>query len=94
VNFVVSSAEELATAQAAEAVAAWCVRLVQKRDLPVAVLGPAPCPLARLKDRWRWHVMLKGPSRAIGQVVRYAARRLPKFRRVRVTIDRDPVTLL
>ncbi len=94
VNLVVSSAEELATAEAAEAVAAWCVRLVQKRDLPVAVLGPAPCPLARLKDRWRWHVMLKGPSRAIGQVVRYAARRLPKFRQVRVTIDRDPVTLL
>jgi primosomal protein N' (replication factor Y) len=58
------------------------------------VLGPAPCPLARLKDRWRWHVMLKGPSRAIGQVVRYAARRLPKFRHVRVVIDRDPVTLL
>ena len=94
VNLVVSSAEELATAEAAEAVAAWCVRLVQKRDLPVVVLGPAPCPLARLKDRWRWHVMLKGPSRAIGQVVRYAARRLPKFRQVRVTIDRDPVTLL
>jgi len=94
VNLVVSSAEELATAEAAEAVAAWCVRLVQQRELPIAVLGPAPCPLARLKDRWRWHVMLKGPSRAIGQVVRYAARRLPKSRQVRVTIDRDPVTLL
>jgi len=94
VNLVVSSAEELATAEAAETVAAWCVRLVQKRELPVVVLGPAPCPLARLKDRWRWHVMLKGPSRAIGQMVRYAARRLPKFRQVRVTIDRDPVTLL
>jgi primosomal protein N' (replication factor Y) len=94
VNLVVSSAEEVATADAAEAVAAWCVRLVQARDLPVVVLGPAPCPLARLKDRWRWHVMLKGPSRAIGQVVRYAARRLPKPGKVRVVIDRDPVTLL
>ncbi|MBP2649133.1 MAG: hypothetical protein H6Q77_2757, partial [Gemmatimonadetes bacterium] len=75
-------------------VAAWCTRLVEGRTLPVVVLGPAPCPLARLKDRWRWHVMLKGPSRALGQVVRYAARRLPKFRQVRVVIDRDPVTLL
>ena len=94
VNIIVSSPDELGTAGAAEAVAAWCVRLVQSRDLPVAVLGPAPCPLARLKDRWRWHVMLKGPSRAIGQVVRYAARRLPKAHQVRVVLDRDPVTLL
>ena len=94
VNLLVSSADEVATADAAEAVAAWCTRLVEGRTLPVTILGPAPCPLARLKDRWRWHVMLKGPSRAVGQVVRYAARRLPRFPRVRVVIDRDPVTLL
>ena len=94
VNLIISSVDEVTTADAAEGVAAWCTRLVEGRGLPVMVLGPAPCPLARLKDRWRWHVMLKGPSRAIGQVVRYAARRLPKFRQVRVVIDRDPVTLL
>jgi primosomal protein N' (replication factor Y) len=94
VNFVVSSVEELGTADAAAELAAWCAALVARRDLPVSVLGPAPCPLARLKDRWRWHVMLKGPSRAIGQVVRYAARRLPKLGPARVVIDRDPVTLL
>ncbi len=94
VNLVVSSAVEIAAADAAERVAAWCARLVEARKLPVVVLGPAPCPLARLKDRWRWHLMLKGPPRAIGEVVRYAARRLPKVRQVRVVIDRDPVTLL
>lgn len=93
VNLVISATEELVAADAAEAVAAWCTRLVEGRALPVAILGPAPCPLARLKDRWRWHVMLKGPSRAIGQVVRYAARRLPRSQ-ARVVIDRDPVTLL
>jgi primosomal protein N' (replication factor Y) len=25
------------------------------------VLGPAPCERSRLRDRWRWHVMLKSP---------------------------------
>ena len=40
------------------------------------LLGPAPCPLARIKDRWRWHVLLKGPSEALGRIVRYAATRL------------------
>ncbi len=94
VNLLVSSADELATADAADVIAAWCTRLVEGRGLPLTILGPAPCPLARLKERWRWHVMLKGPPRAVGQLVRYAARRLPRFRQVRVVIDRDPVSLL
>ena len=94
VNLLVSSPDELRTAETAEEVARWCTRLVERQGLPIVVLGPAPCPLARLKDRWRWHVMLKGPGRAIGQVVRYAARRLPKPRGTRVVIDRDPVSLL
>ena len=58
------------------------------------VLGPAPCPLARIKDRWRWHVLLKGRRQVLGRVVRYAARRLPRGDGVRVAIDRDPVSLL
>ena len=60
----------------------------------MTLLGPAPCPLARIKDRWRWHVLLKGPSEALGRIVRYAARRLPRGGDVRVVIDRDPVALL
>ena len=62
--------------------------------LPLTVLGPAPCPLVRIKDRWRWHVLLKGPSESLGRVVRYAARRLKREGKTRVVIDRDPVSLL
>jgi primosomal protein N' (replication factor Y) len=58
------------------------------------LLGPAPAPLARLKERWRWHVVLKGAPRALGRLVRYASRRLPRPSGTRVVIDRDPVTLL
>jgi primosomal protein N' (replication factor Y) len=71
------------------------VKLVAARRLTLAVLGPAPCPLARLKERWRWHVVLKGPQREVGGFVRYAARRLPKLSgEVRAVVDRDPVSLL
>jgi primosomal protein N' (replication factor Y) (superfamily II helicase) len=28
----------------------------------VSVLGPSPAPLARLKDAYRWHVLVKGPA--------------------------------
>ena len=94
-NVLVSGPEEVAVADAAGRVAEWCATLVAAKGLTLAVLGPAPCPLARLKERWRWHVVLKGPQREVGAFVRYASRRLPKLpAEVRAVVDRDPVSLL
>ena len=94
VNLLVSGEEETAVADAAAAVARWCTALVAQQNLVVDVLGPAPCPLTRIKDRWRWHVVLRGEGESLGRIVRYAANRLPQPTGVRVTIDRDPVSLL
>jgi primosomal protein N' (replication factor Y) len=94
VNLIVSGEGEADTANRAAEVADWCNALVSRHGLPVTVLGPAPCPLARIKDRWRWHVLLKGSSKVLGRIVRYAARRLPRVGKTRVVIDRDPMSLL
>ena len=57
----------------------------------LTVLGPAPCPLARLEGRWRWHVLVKAAEpRVLGRVVR-AWRAVG---RSGVSVDRDPVSLL
>ena len=93
-NLVVSGPDEAAVGRRAAQVADWCAALVARYTLPLEVLGPAPCPLARIKERWRWHVLLKGPSRTVGRVVRYGARRLTRAGDVRVVIDRDPVSVL
>ncbi|MGH7569547.1 MAG: hypothetical protein ACREL9_11400 [Gemmatimonadales bacterium] len=54
------------------------------------MLGPAPCPIARLKGRWRWHVLVKAVEpRALGRVVRAW-----RARGRGVMVDRDPVNLL
>jgi len=74
--------------------AEWAAALADRHGLALTVLGPAPCPLARIKGRWRWHVALKGDGGVLGRVVRYATTRLPGDRETRVTIDRDPVSLL
>jgi len=94
VNLLVSGLEEPAVSLRAAGLADWCSGLVRRHGLPISVLGPAPCPLVRIKDRWRWHVLLKGPSQSLGRVVRYAARRLGRDGATRVVIDRDPVSLL
>jgi len=63
----------------------------------VVVLGPAPQPLARLRDRHRWHVLLKS---ADGRVVRaLAAELLARAEEgakggLRVMADVDPIEVL
>ena len=94
VNLLLSGPEEGEVGRRAAEVADWCSVLIDRYKLPITVLGPAPCPLVRLKDRWRWHVLLKGPSESLGRVVRYAARRLRREGSTRIAIDRDPVSLL
>jgi len=94
VNLIYSGSDEREVGRRAAGLADWCSALIARHELPIDVLGPAPCPLVRIKDRWRWHVLLKGPSSALGRVVRYAARRLKREGKARLVIDRDPVSLL
>ncbi|MFN8652751.1 MAG: primosomal protein N' [Gemmatimonadales bacterium] len=95
VNLVVSGEQDITVAEVAGSVAAWCRALIEKQQLDVAVLGPAPCAIGRIKNRWRWHVVLRGESEPLGRIVRYAAGdRLPGASGVRVVMDRDPGSLL
>ncbi len=85
VRFVISHEDNARAAELAEKVASWLRRAVP------SVLGPAPCPLMRLKGKWRWHVLAKSAEpRVLGRVVR--AWRAKPHRDV--TVDRDPVSLL
>ncbi len=95
VHVVLSGTNAASVHRRAAALADWCERIVARADLPILVLGPAPCPIERIKDRWRFHLVLKGPSDALGRWVRTVAPRLGGNRGgVRITIDRDPMGLL
>ncbi|MEO8293940.1 MAG: primosomal protein N', partial [Gemmatimonadota bacterium] len=93
-NVIVSGENEVTVTAEAVRVADWLAELIDRFTLPVVVLGPAPCPLARIKQRWRWHLVLKGAAEEIGKVVRYASGRITSAGETRVVIDRDPVSLL
>ncbi len=63
----------------------------------VDVQGPAPAPLARLRGRYRFRVQLRGADRARLRLVLAALARLRDElhdRRVRVTLDVDPVQMM
>ncbi|MCL6559286.1 MAG: primosomal protein N' [Firmicutes bacterium] len=61
-----------------------------------AVLGPAPCPLVKLKGVYRWHIILKGKH---GETVRSICREVMQHFKsrpsgVRIAVDVDPQSLL
>nr|MBP8274682.1 primosomal protein N' [Acidobacteriota bacterium] len=58
------------------------------------VLGPAPAPIARIKDEYRVQLFLKGRQRhGMRTAVLAALNERPEIRR-RVTVDVDPITVL
>jgi len=62
---------------------------------PVHLLGPAACPLSRLKNRYRWHMVLRTPNRAnIHAVINHAFRTLSVGDRNCLSVDIDPLTML
>jgi len=71
--------------------------LTRLPDDEVKLVGPARCPIERIKNRWRWHLMLKSahPAR-LTRVARWIAQKAPVPSRgeLRVVVDRDPVSLL
>jgi primosomal protein N' (replication factor Y) len=97
-NVVLSGTQEDATARLATRAAAWLHKLLTARATPgVTVIGPAPCPVERVKQRWRWHVLIKAERpQELGRVAQYLVERfeIPKQFGLRMTVDRDPVALL
>ncbi len=76
---------ELAAALTGSAPASW------------EVLGPVPAPLSRIKDRYRWHVLVKAPEGAdVPSVVRdaLAATHRSSSSSSTLAIDIDPVDLM
>lgn len=95
-NVVVSGRDEVAVADAALELATWTRALVEDRGLALDVVGPAPCPIDRVRERWRWHFLLKGDGPTeLGSALRYLATRRGQLPgKMRLEIDRDPEALL
>ncbi len=104
-NIVLSGRDQTMVADAAIAAADWIRKLVVRRKLEgVTLVGPAPCPIDRIKDRWRWHMAIKTERAALlTQLVQYIVQRCPVARHpggrsreadIRLVVDRDPVSLL
>jgi primosomal protein N' (replication factor Y) (superfamily II helicase) len=97
-NIVFSGTSEEATAELALAATTWLQALLRRRPVEgITLVGPAPAPVERIKNRWRWHLLVKAEHPAgLTRVGRYFMERfeVPATAELRVAFDRDPVALL
>jgi primosomal protein N' (replication factor Y) len=96
-NIVVSGLDEAAVAQFAVDVHEWLTKADLKFGLGLTLLGPAPCPIDRIKTRWRWHTVIKSEQPApLTRILRGLMKgmEIPSPYELRLVVDRDPVSLL
>ena len=61
----------------------------------IEILGPAPAPIEKLRNRYRWQLLLKGKQSALLlELAKRAREELPRSRSVRLHIDVDPYNML
>jgi primosomal protein N' (replication factor Y) len=96
-NLVLSGPRAERVAATASRVADWTRDFIDTNTpRAVTLLGPAPCPIDRLRTRWRWHFLLKAESASsLGTVLRGIATQAGQLAgSLRLEIDRDPEALL
>jgi len=72
-----------------------CARM--KLDGSVRLLGPAPAPMEKVRNRYRWQLLIKAPdARAMSAFLKQAHPAIRAFERqgLRIAIDVDPINLL
>ena len=61
----------------------------------LSVLGPAPCPLSRVRNKHRFHVLIKGPlDDTLRQLVRRELSGLAGDHRAMLMVDIDPQSVV
>jgi len=79
------------------AIARFCRKFVEQSKYRIEVLGPAPSPLDKIKDKYRWQVLLKGVDtqelHALCVAVRNERNSLIEHQCV-ITIDVDPENMM
>jgi primosomal protein N' (replication factor Y) len=71
--------------------------IAARKKLPVTLLGPVPAPIARIKNRHRYQILVKGGERKHIYELLYASGLVggaPRRSGVAITVDIDPMDML
>jgi primosomal protein N' (replication factor Y) len=68
---------------------------IERQHIKAQVLGPVSCPLARLRNRYRWHLVVRCEKKEVLLgLFRAALASLTQTDRLGLSLDIDPMTML
>ena len=86
--------DEARVREQAELMAGICREDIRSSNAEIEILGPAPAPVAKLRDQYRYHFQLAAAEiSAIQKFWREIADGFPKANGVECTIDVDPLNM-
>ena len=68
--------------------------LENKKLRGVDILGPAPCPLVKLKGLYRWHILIKAEAHRLIKVLLKSLISRKKIPGIKISFDIDPEELM
>lgn len=72
-----------------------CSQFTVHSSQGIEILGPAPAPLEKIRNLWRWHLILKGrDSEALRQKALEIIEMLRDIKYVKTQVDVDPIDLM
>lgn len=60
----------------------------------ILILGPAPCPLTKIKEEYRWQILLKGSPKNLRELLKSTLDNTAIPRQLKVSVDVDPIGML
>jgi primosomal protein N' (replication factor Y) len=93
--FAISGLAEQTVSEQADMTARLLTKLKSELKMRVEVLGPAPSPIYRLRNRFRRQILLKAVNRVdLHRLIAFWRQRATVVSTVRISVDIDPVDMM
>jgi primosomal protein N' (replication factor Y) len=101
VQILITGKDKIKTAQCAKSMGAICGRLQRQNHVfsrQIQTLGPVPAPVARIQNRYRWLILLKGSHAGslhqFAKLTQAEAKPTSRSTETTIAINVDPVDML
>ncbi|SHE56996.1 replication restart DNA helicase PriA [Thermoanaerobacter uzonensis DSM 18761] len=95
-NIVISGEEEEEVKNTAANTYLTCQKLINKLQNKSynKILGPAPAPISKINNRYRWQVILKSEDRNILTEIAEEIQKMKYPKDIRIAVDIDPLNIM
>jgi len=93
---VVSGEKEEEVKNTAVSTYLTCQKLINKLQNKSynKILGPAPAPISKINNRYRWQVILKSEDRDILTEIAEEIQKMKYSKDIRIAVDIDPLSIM